>query len=206
MSKKKPELPSLDENQIAELLSGLPQDKLMEVLAKASALSKGIQGEDAKSYVDTVKSQLLGLASQVEADERDHAARQAAAAEIERMLDTVMGAGVASAKALEPHREQIRAAFASADLSKIGEGLQLLASYLQNPTPDAKARTQSLLADLEKTFGPLVGYDPEREDRERREQIRTEVREHVAEIFAQMPKPDLSFKPRPETDDEPDKK
>lgn len=197
--------PELDQAQLEALLAGLPQDQLMEILAKASALANHLEDDDARAYVETVSAQLQTLARHVEVDDQMQATRTAAATEIGNMLDAVQG--VPAGKALAPHRDQIVSAFAAADLAKINEGLQLLAAYIQNPSEDAKQRAEVLLADLEKTFGPMVVHDTEREDRERRERIRAEVKETVSQIFAQMPKPKIEFKPTtklPGSDDDPD--
>lgn len=185
--------PTLDPAQIEALLAGLPQDQLMEILAKASALAKHLDGDDARAYVETVTAQLQTLAREVGVDDQMQATRSAAATEIGNLLDAVQG--VPAGQALAQHRDRIVGAFAHADLAKIDEGLKLIASYIQNPSEDTKQRAQVLLAELEKTFGPLVVHDTEREDRERRERIRSEVKETVSQIFAQLPKPKIEFKP-----------
>jgi hypothetical protein len=173
----------------------LPVDQILQLLAAVTERARGPEGEVIRAFVDDVRAQVHQIAETTEADTEMNAAKKTVALQIERLLESVLATGVAIGKVIEPHQQQIQNAFAGADLSKVGDSLQLIASYMQNPDEETKQRAQSMLADLERTLGPLVGYDPEREDRERRERIRDEVKTSMSKIFANRPMPKLEFKP-----------
>lgn len=187
---KEPLKPALPE----DVLENLPLDQLMEMLGTVAGQAKGMAGEDIRKYIATIQQQVSGVQRAVDNDARDDAAKKAAAMQIEEMLETVKQTGTAVGTAIEPYREQIAGAFRRADLQQVGEAMMLIAQYLQSPSEEAKQRAQALVTELEAKLGPLVGYDPEREDAERRAKIRRDVKQQMEAIFAGRPLPKLEFK------------
>lgn len=75
------------------------------------------------------------------------------------------------------------AAAAGFDLAQIGEALAAFAQWLRAPTPDSEARAERAIAELQSALGPLVGWNPAREDAERRAQYRREARAALDNLF-----------------------
>ncbi|HEX7839871.1 MAG TPA: hypothetical protein VF469_20485, partial [Kofleriaceae bacterium] len=63
----------------------------------------------------------------------------------------------------------------------------VFAEWLRAPTPDGEARAERAMAELSAQLGPLVGWDPAREDAARRAQYRREARAALDEIFPDKP-------------------
>ncbi|HEX3762564.1 MAG TPA: hypothetical protein VHW23_27870 [Kofleriaceae bacterium] len=76
------------------------------------------------------------------------------------------------------------------DLAQIGEALAAFAAWLRAPTPDGEARAERAMSELQATLGPRVGWDPTREDAERRARYRREARAALDQIFADKPEPE----------------
>ena len=74
------------------------------------------------------------------------------------------------------------------DLAQIAAALATFAEWLRAPTPDREARAERAMSELQAVLGPLVGWNPAREDAERRAQYRREARAALDEIFPDKPK------------------
>jgi hypothetical protein len=72
-------------------------------------------------------------------------------------------------------------------MSVLADGLHRFADWLANPTPEKQVEAQRVLEQLQQTLGPLVGWDPkaqqEREDAQRRAEIRADVQKSLDSIF-----------------------
>lgn len=105
----------------------------------------------------------------------DAAARTAAAAEVEQLRQLVA-------------RTTGQIAPAGFDLAQIGDALRLFADWLRAPGPATEAPAERAITDLQAALGPLVGWDPAREDAARRDQYRREARAALDDYFAGKPK------------------
>jgi hypothetical protein len=105
----------------------------------------------------------------------DPAARSAAAASVEDLRAVVA-------------RTASQGAVAGFDLAQIGAALVVFAEWLRAPTPDSEARAERAMSELQAVVGPLVGWNPDREDAARRAQYRREARAALDEIFPDKPK------------------
>jgi hypothetical protein len=86
-------------------------------------------------------------------------------------------------------------------------GLRLVHEYLQNPNAVTEDRIKELMGDLEATMGPIVNYDPSREDEQRREEIKKDVQSRLEKIFKNTSfAPDMSNLVPPIDNDAPPKK
>jgi hypothetical protein len=81
-----------------------------------------------------------------------------------------------------------RGAVGGLDLAQLGEALRVFGAWLRAPTPAGEATAQAAMADLQAQLGPLIGWDPAREDAARRAQYRQEARAALDEIFARPAK------------------
>jgi hypothetical protein len=69
------------------------------------------------------------------------------------------------------------------DLGQISNALAIFAEWLRAPTPDLELRAAHAMAELQTALGPLVGWDPAREDADRRAQYRREARAALDDLF-----------------------
>ena len=69
------------------------------------------------------------------------------------------------------------------DLAQIADALTAFAEWLRAPTRDSEARAERAMSALQAALGPLVGWDPAREDAERRAQYRREARAALDNLF-----------------------
>ena len=103
----------------------------------------------------------------------DAAVRTQAAVEVERLRAIVGEAGAQRVPGF--------------DLAAIARALRVFAAWLAAPTPENEAAAERAMSDLAATVGPLVGWDPAREDAARRAQYRREARAALDEIFGGKP-------------------
>lgn len=164
-------------------LAGAPLDLVIEVLANASGQLKGLQGLDLKKHVNEVVQQVKRLSESIERKVNDEELRKEASAEVERLIDSFTRTGSAASKVIAQNRDAIAKQFQGVSLEKIAEGMRLFADWLQNPNPQSEAQVKALIEQLQVTMGPMVGYDPAREEEERRAQIKADVRKSLDEIF-----------------------
>jgi hypothetical protein len=106
----------------------------------------------------------------------DAAARARVAADVDALRATIAQAAPA------------RAPLPGLDLAQLGEALRVFGEFLRAPTPASEVRAERAMQDLQLAIGPLVGWDPDREDREKREQYRREARAQLDEIFGDKSK------------------
>lgn len=130
-----------------------------------------------------------------------------ALAELVVRIARIMQAGddpaarTAAAASVEELRALIRATDAAPgfDLAQIGEALAIFAEWLRAPTADRELRAAHAMAELQTALGPLVGWDPVREDAERRAQYRREARAALDNLFPDgLGVPSPRDKPDPE--------
>lgn len=62
------------------------------------------------------------------------------------------------------------------DLAQLADAVRLLAGWLREPTSANEAQAQRAISELQASVGPLIGWDPAREDAARRQQYRQEAR------------------------------
>ncbi|TMQ15672.1 MAG: hypothetical protein E6J91_13115 [Deltaproteobacteria bacterium] len=116
----------------------------------------------------------------------DPAARSAAAASVEDLRAVVARTEPQGAVAGFDRREP-SAGGGDPDGLAGGAGVPF-AEWLRAPTPDREARAERAMSELQAVLGPLVGWNPAREDAERRAQYRREARAALDEIFPDKPK------------------
>ena len=110
----------------------------------------------------------------------DAAARTQAAAEVEQLQAIV-------AATAPPHAPGSPAGLGGVDLAQIGDALRVFTAWLRAPSAANEAEARRAMAELQAALGPLVGWDPEREDAVRRAQYRQEARAALDEIFGAKP-------------------
>jgi hypothetical protein len=76
---------------------------------------------------------------------------------------------------------------AGIDLAQVTGALRVFTEWLRTPTPAHEAQAERAMSDLQATLGPLIGWDPGREDAARRAQYRQEARAALDEIFRDKP-------------------
>jgi hypothetical protein len=191
-SKKDPaKKPSEPAKTPADPLAGQPVEVIIDVLAKMSGQINGLDGAELKRHVVRVATQLQDMTRDIEQKFAVEATRKEAAAEVERMVEMLVRTGASAGKALEQHRKPIAQAFQGADIQKLAEGMKLLATWMTNPTEQTEQDAKALLNELQTTMGPKVGYDPEQEERDRREAIAADVKKRMSEAMGTQ-----DFKPK----------
>jgi outer membrane murein-binding lipoprotein Lpp len=181
MSSKKP--PPDDPKNPEATPVAQPVEFLVELLATAAGQLQGLKGTDLQKHVADLSAQVQTLAHNVEHKVHEEEARKVAAAEAEQLIDTVVRTGTAAGQALEASRAPILNALRSMDLQKLADAMRLIASFISSPTADNEAQAKQLVEKLQATLGPMVGFDPAREDEQRRAQIKADVRKSLDEIF-----------------------
>jgi hypothetical protein len=115
-------------------------------------------------------AQLIGRIAQIMRAGDDPAARRDAAASVDE-LRTVLAQAAPQGAA------------PGFDLVQVGDALAVFAAWLRAPTPDREADAEHAMSELQASLGPLIGWDPDREDAARRAQYRREARAALDEIF-----------------------
>jgi hypothetical protein len=110
----------------------------------------------------------------------DAAARTQAAADVEQLQAIV----AATERQRAPGSP---AGLGGFDLAQIGDALRVFTAWLRAPSAANEAEAERAMAELQATLGPLVGWDPGREDAARRAQYRQEARAALDEIFRDKP-------------------
>lgn len=100
---------------------------------------------------------------------------------------TQVAADVAQLQAIVGQTERVSGGPAGFDLAQIAGALGVFAEWLRAPTPANEAGAERAMTDLQATMGPLVGWDPAREDAARRAQYQQEARAALDEIFRDKP-------------------
>jgi len=172
-----------DEQTPEQKLAGQPLEVLIEVLATAAGQMQGLKGAELKRRVTELTGQVQSLARTIDQTVADDEARKAAAKEVERLIDMFVRTGTAAGKALDKHRDQIAAQFRGVDLQQIAAGMRVLADWMANPSVEKEAEAKALMEKLQTTMGPIVGYDPQREEEQRRAEIKADVKKSLDEIF-----------------------
>ncbi len=180
---------------------------MIEIIATAAAQSQGLRGSQLKEQVRELVTQVQGVAKEVELAMAVDESRKHTVSEIQRLIDVMMQAGQNTAKVIGPHRDAIARMFRHVDFEKMSMGLRLVHEYLQNPNAVTEDRIKELMGDLEATMGPLVNFDPTREDERRREEIKKDVQSQLEKIFRNTSfAPDVSNLAPPIDNDAPPKK
>ena len=107
----------------------------------------------------------------------DAAARTRAATDVERLQAIVAETG----------ERRTQGSPAGGGLAQVSGALRVFAEWLRTPTSANEAQAERAMSELAATVGPLVGWDPAREDAARRAQYRREARAALDEIFADKP-------------------
>jgi len=164
-------------------LTGQPLDVLIEVLATAAGQLEGLKGAELKKHVTELTHRVQQLAQSVEERVVVDEQRRAVAAEVERLIDVFVRTGTTAGNLIDKNREAIAKAFRGVDLDRVAEGLRLFADWMQNPTSQSETQVKQLVEQLQATLGPMVGYDPQREEEQRRAEIKADVKKSLDEIF-----------------------
>jgi uncharacterized membrane protein YgcG len=130
-----------------------------------------------------MKREMSTLVRQLELRAQQEASRARTAADMERLLGSVVQTGTLLGQALDPERAAILDAFRRVDLVHMAEGLRVLGEWLSTPAPDAAAHVAVLKARLAETLGPPTTGDPGRSEAERRADFEREIKVAVDEIF-----------------------
>ena len=166
-----------------------PIEVVTEVIANAIGHLRGLQSEDVAKAVSGVQREVQSLVSSVEQKANDPATRQAAAQEIEKLIELFTKTGAALGGALAAYKEPVMKAMQGVDMQKAADTLRMLADWMKNPSAEREAEVKKAVGELEATMGPLVGHDPVAEDRKRREEIKADVKASLDEIFRGKKKP-----------------
>ncbi|HEY0992266.1 MAG TPA: hypothetical protein VGD80_34680 [Kofleriaceae bacterium] len=159
-----------------------PLQALIEALASMVARAHGFEGPELQRHVSDFKGQVQSLVKMFDIKAREEQQRRHTTSEVERLLEGIARTGTAAGQTVAQHREQIAQAFRGVDLSRIADGLQVLAQWLRNPTDDNRAPVQQMIADLQATMDSVAG-SPAPIDEERRAQIQNEVRASLEQMF-----------------------
>jgi hypothetical protein len=107
----------------------------------------------------------------------DAAARTQVAADVAQ-LQAIVASTSTSTRSTSP---------AGFDLAQVAGALQVFAAWLHTPTRANEATAERAMAELQATLGPLIGWDPAREDAARRAGYRQQARAALDEIFPDKP-------------------
>lgn len=151
---------------------------LLEELALATARARGLAGSALRTTVERIQHQLAALVRQLELRAQLDAARGAAAAEAERLLDAVIAGGAPIGRAAAAERAAILRAFGRVDRARMLDGLRTLASWQESPGDPADQ-----LAALRLALGPPTTDAPARSDAERRAALEREITRAVEHIL-----------------------
>jgi len=133
---------------------------------------------DAEPSLRALAELIARIAGALHAGGDDATARTQAAADVDR-LQALVG---------ETEQRRTPGGPAGFDLAQISAALGVFTEWLRTPTPANEARAERAMTDLAAAVGPLVGWDPAREDAAKRAQYRREARAALDEIFADKPK------------------
>ena len=141
----------------------------------------------------TALAALLGRIAQIMQAGDDPAARTAAAASVDELRalvgDTATGGvGASPAGGIGASPTGGVGATSSGgppgfDLAQITDALAVFAEWLRAPTRDSEARAEHAMSELQAALGPLIGWNPAREDAERRAQYRREASAALDNLF-----------------------
>lgn len=185
--------PKTKEERLAAVETPDQMAGLVEVLALLAGRLQGLQGIDLTKHIGELKTQVQAVVDQVEQQQATTASRDQAAVEVEKLVDSVVATGSAAGRALEAQRGPILDAFRTADLHTAAEGLHLIAEWLSHPSDETRKKVETLVDELQRTMGTVIGYDPAKEDADRRAEIRAGVKDSLDKIF-KAPRP--AFDPK----------
>ena len=139
----------------------------------------GGAGGDAPPPGPALADAIARIARTLQAGVDDDAARARAAREVEELRAAVAEAAPRRAPGALP----------GIDLGKLADALRVFGEWLRAPSSEREAAAERAIEDLQLEIGPLLGWDPGREDRARREQYRREARAALDAIFDKKPGP-----------------
>ncbi|HEY0990095.1 MAG TPA: hypothetical protein VGD80_23745 [Kofleriaceae bacterium] len=174
--------------QGAPALQPVPLDELriearVQSLAIQSALRRGLEGVEAQRAVERMKREMTALVARLEARARHEGERARTAAEMERLLDQLIGSGNRLGQAIAAERAAIAQAFRRVDLARMSDGMRAFAAWISTPADDAAAHVAALRARLAETLGPPTAGDPLASEAERRADFEREIAAAVEQIF-----------------------
>ncbi len=188
-----PPVPAAPTSKPGDPLAQLSMEQMIEVIATVSAQMQGLKGGELKDEVRSLVREVQHVAKDVEMKVAVDDTRKQAVGEIQRLLEILMQASVKTAQVIGPHRDAIAQMFRHVDFEKMSVGLKLINDYLKNPNAVTEVEIKSMMKDLEATMGPIVNYDPSREDEQRREELKQDVQSRLDKIFKNKSyKPDVS--------------
>lgn len=114
----------------------------------------------------------------------DAAARTRAAADVEQLQAIVAQTGAQAERQRTPEGATGLDGF---DLARVSGALRVFAGWLRTPTRANEAQAERAMSELQATLGPLVGWDPAREDAARRARYQRAARAALDEIFRDKP-------------------
>jgi hypothetical protein len=134
--------------------------------------------EDAEPSLRGLAELIARIAGTLHAGGDDATARTQAAADVDR-LQALVG---------ETEQQRTPGSPAGFDLAQVSGALRVFTEWLRTPTAANEAKAERAMSELAATVGPLVGWDPAREDAAKRAQYRREARAALDELFADVPK------------------
>jgi len=164
-------------------LAGQPVDVVIEVLANAGGRMQGLEGAALQAHLKAAVAEAQRVVADVERKNTEEEQRKAAAAEIAGLIDTLIRSGTGIAQELQKQREPIINGFRAADIQTLASGMQQLADWMINPGDGTDAQAKALIANLQKTLGPVFGIDPEAAEESRRAQMKADVRKSLDDAF-----------------------
>jgi hypothetical protein len=157
--------------------------ELIEALAAVSTRLQGVDAAEIRQQVGQVKQQVETLGEVMQERAEDEHARARAAESVERLIESIARTGTAAGRAVDRQRGPIQQALQGVDVTHLAAGLRVFADYLVNPTEENQEQARQIIETLQQTMGPLIGWDPAREQEERRAAIKRDVRASLDEIF-----------------------
>jgi len=183
MSKKEPHRPETEPEPGAAPAPAVGFAELIEALAAVSTRMQGVETGELGAQVARLEEQVASLGQVMQARAEDEAARARAAASVEQLIEAIARTGTAAGRAVEKQRGPIQQALRGVDVSHLAAGLRLFADYLAHPTEENQEQARQVIEKLQETVGPMIGWDPKREEEERRAEIKRDVRASLDEIF-----------------------
>lgn len=161
-------------------------EKMVEQIAAVAADERMLDHEQARHLLEELRGRVQGVVQTVRLHAEEDEARKKAVVEIDKLIDSIahvqneLGRQVANASG------QIKAAVRGDTLPKTAEALRLFTDWLSNPTPEGRARIETLVANLRAITGADPFLDDEEAEKRREAELEANVKKSLDEIFGDM--------------------